>query len=351
MKKFVLFLVPFFLIHCSPYEQKFLSSFEITQEESSKELAYYSNREGSEEYINHFSSDKLDLIFILDSQVGMQTFYKKKIFGSHFLKRFENYDWRLAYTNMGVNPEFVKKQNNSCGLTGGIISSLFGIVVESPFLLTNGVQKLSNCFSSKKEGANGRFLPFEHKGKAVKSALPYLTRNHPDYQAVFDSTFQTIKKGKKSHSYGKRREEKRVRNVKFDAPQTQKGESYPLTSLILSLFNNPENFFREDSQVVYVLITPQDAENNISAETIREQFDHSYKNGERLHIISAVVKEEFPACLTYMENLGVSSARVGSKIMELSNDMDADIINICSQHFGEQLAVGIKKYLHPTLSL
>ena len=353
MKKMVLFLVSFGLIHCSPQEQGFFSSFELVQKESSEELVYYSNREGSEEYIDRFSSDKLDLIFILDSQANMKDFYKNNIFGSDFLKRFENYDWRLAYTNTGVNSEPAKNKDSSCGFGEGLLSSVVGVFIESPFLLTAGAKKISGCFSSKdKKGTNGQFLSFEYNGKVVES-MPYLTKDHQDYQTVFDHTFQTVEKSKGYHSNDNDRGKgtwKKIR-MKFDAPQEQKGESQPLIALALSLFRNQENFFREDSQVVYVIVTPEDAESAISTKSIREEFDRNYKNGERLHVISAVITEEFPTCLSYMESLGISSARVGSNITKFSQDMDADTINICSQNVGEQLSAGIKKYLHPTLSL
>ena len=72
-----------------PQEQKFFSSFDTEEKKPSQPQAqtYYHAREGSEEFVENFSSHKLDLVFVLDSQEGMQRFLKQKnLFGSDFFK-------------------------------------------------------------------------------------------------------------------------------------------------------------------------------------------------------------------------------------------------------------------------
>ena len=341
MQKYFIILGVLFLTSCMSQEQGFLTSFEVVEHKSSeKDFIYYNNREGSESFVERFSSNKLDLIFIVDFQKGMDKFFKQKIFEENFLKAFEKYDWRLAYTNTGMNPVLFerKKQSekSSCHLGQGLISTGLGLTAGGhPIFLYEGLSSVFGCFKTKKEiqGANGVDLKFEHKGKVLN--IPYLTKDHEEYQSIFNDTLQKQNKMKARSS-----------------PQFQSGESYPGYSLLLSLFSNTKKeWLREDSQVVYVIITPQDSKEEIESSKVKNQFEISYGKKERLHIISAVVTSRFESCETYLKSLGVSSIQPGKNLMRLSKGTNADIIDICSQDFSEELRRGIETYLHPTISL
>ena len=115
--KLLLFLKTFLLLSaCQPIE--FIVSQEGYFSKSSgvEELSF----RGEEKFKEFFVSDTLDLVFVLDSQPGMDKFYTDNIFGEEFLNSLEEYDWKVGYTNTSVDSKLLEgdghdEDEESCG--------------------------------------------------------------------------------------------------------------------------------------------------------------------------------------------------------------------------------------------
>lgn len=362
MKCFLISL-GFFCVSCAPPGgQGFLDTFEPIEEETSKEILFYEdNRDGSENFVETFRSDKLDLVFVVDSQSGMEKVFVKRIFGDDFLKRFSDYDWRLAYTNAGVNSSLfedknTKKRKSNCNPGFGTFNAVLGLGTSSALFAYHAIDNFKGCFkrNQKMKGASGQNLKFKHQGKILDKNI--LQKSDSNYQEIFDNTFQDIPV-KKSWSHaqkGKGAFGKLSKSKYFfgDKSTKQEGDSFPGYSLLLSVFDHNTEFIRSDSQVVYVVITTQDSKISVTAEGLRDSFEKEYENGDRFRIISIVLKEKnSQACETSLRQFEIPNIISARSLIGISEDMDATVIDICSQSIDEQLFHGIQKYLHPTISL
>ena len=101
-----------FLTACQPIDISF-STLEPSQADEllkKQDDPYYARlRQGQKEFLDIFLSDKLDLVFVLDTNPGMKSFYQTNLFGSDFLNRFQKYDWKFAYTDMSVDIQLIQQ--------------------------------------------------------------------------------------------------------------------------------------------------------------------------------------------------------------------------------------------------
>ena len=191
-----------------------------------------------DEYEDLFLSDKLDLVFVTDSHPDMAIFYRKQLFGQGFLSRFEDYDWRFAYTNMSVDPDTTEKltqegdeEEGECQFFSSLLSTVFGVFAEGLRTTARGLKGLGQCVSSiwpdfsTEEFADGRFLPFEHEGKKWEpEGGNCLTKSVENYDRIFEDSFQLNNNKDNAHS-------------RYDAPELTEEDqkSHPLQALLLSL--------------------------------------------------------------------------------------------------------------------
>lgn len=294
---------------------------------------------GEEEFKDFFVSDKADLVFMLDSQPGMDDFYKKTIFGEENLASLKSYDWKAGYTNTSVDRKlfeeaFPNQESKSCGfrkLANGSWLTYFGLKIHPvtlPFAAINFASCLSSTpFKKRYKKVNGEFLPFELNGKKLRKEL---SKTDNDYQTIF---YHTVTKNTDS-------------NGSYDAPQNQnENSSAPLYALFLSLIRAE---FREDSQIIYVMVTPVDTNQDISAENLREDFSKLHGRKDRLHVIPLVINEEDSLCALKMKELGVKNPQPGKKLSQIARDMGIQPISLCSNNLGSELQAQIENLLYPS---
>ena len=310
------------------------------------------------EFKERFLSDKLDLVFVLDTSPNMKNFYQKNLFGPEFLNKLEKYDWKLAYTDMSVDINQFKQnkkeeqtenlEKNSCNFIGGVGFTLLATFANLPYLFGMGLSQLGDCFSSsdyeekKTENfTNGSFLPFEYKGKKIKSNQ--LTKSVQNYNLIFDHSFRLGN-------------EKVKRSNNYDAPEQRGTEVYPFTSMVLSLAkgisatdtkNQKESspaFFRKDSAIVYVLVTTQDFQMSIPAEKFKKDIASSFGSEDRMKIIPITLSSNSSTfCNVNFENKNNKSI----KMKEFSKKLGQDSLDICSQNLANELFNEISKSLYP----
>ncbi|MCY4321777.1 MAG: hypothetical protein OXC37_05180 [Bdellovibrionaceae bacterium] len=310
------------------------------------------------EFKEYFSSRKLDLVFILDTSSEMELFYETNSFGLDFLNQFENYDWKFAYTDMSID---IKSLNNkqsdeqtedseksSCNFFTGLTMAAGGLLLGqgSPFIAGLGLRELGECSwfgSSKSEPidyANGYFLPLEYKGKALETkSFHEITKKTPDYNTVFDhSLLSNNEPQKKSYS----------------APIFRKTKSYPFLSLFFSLSRTlnpvqfPEHeeklsFFREDSLIVYVLITSQDLNLKVSAEEFTESLSSTFSPTNRFKFITITLTEDSSMFCSLKLQQQLTKPE---KLLKLAKDLNYPSLDICSLQLGEELFNEISKNLY-----
>ena len=314
-------------------------------------------REGVQYFTNNLSSNKLDLVLVLDTQKGMESFYKKNIFGSNFLDHFKEFDWRVAYTNTSItqsvfeNPkdsENKKEQQPSCKGSEVVISFLTGILLEAPVFLFTGISTLSKCISSirnrKKQKhiipeANGDFLPFEHKNQRLQLTGNYLTREVEDYNRIFNDTMVFVGGNRNKYNY-------------YDAPIIQGESSYPFLSILFSMANQINEqalnkFFREDSRIVYVVITPEDRKINMEEDHFEKALKNSFQGKNRFQLIPVTIKpKDTFFCKVKFQAMGLKKAIPAVELQKISERLGTQSLDICSSNLGEELAEEIKTYLH-----
>lgn len=357
---FRLFFLIVFLLYfsaCQPLQYTASSSSDLGESSAHGEaLQNMANRLGQTEFEDIFTSYKLDLVFVLDTHSTMKNIYKKNLFGNNFLDRFKNYDWKIAYTDMSVDTQYLREQSQKeeeeeeesyCGFFPGLLLTTGSLVTGSPYLFSAGADQIARCFdfSDEKEVqenptyANGLFLPFEYEGQKVEAIETYhqLNKSVANYNDIFKQSFQLHSEGKQSYS----------------APVARQTESYPFISTSLSLVRggllnsqNPDSekpsFFREDSLIVYVLITAQDIKMDTSSETYQESVKFM-ANHERIKVIPVTISSdnslfcgfEFPDIQGEPEEL-----------LRLSEKLGAQALDICSSDLGEELFEKISETLH-----
>ena len=238
------------LVSCQPVEMT--STDKYLPDDSS----LFSNPQ--DKFKDVFVSDKLDLVFVLDTHPDMKKFYKKNLFGSNFLSRFQKYDWRFAYTDMSVDVDSFSKQKEkkdeeeekSCGFWSGLVMTAGGVAANAPLISALGLKSLFNCatqaldFSDDEETtaksfANGAFLPLEYKGKKLTyNGLNYMPKSVANYNEIFNHTI-TLGNTKEDDDY--------------EAPEIKDLESYPFLSTALSLANGnrPSNTNSHDNKLSF----------------------------------------------------------------------------------------------------
>ena len=334
--KLLLFLKTFLLLSaCQPIEFIVSQGGHVSKSSGVEELSF----RGEEKFKEFFVSDTLDLVFVLDSQPGMDKFYTDNIFGEEFLNSLEEYDWKVGYTNTSVDSKLLEGQRRgedeeSCGfgdfLYGVGLTLVGGAVDPSTTLASFGIYSIASCLSSisfKKSypKVNGEFLPFEFDGKKSGHQL---TKDDEDYGAVFQYTV-TKNTGED-----------------YDAPINQGENSAPLSSLLLSLARG-KSFFREESQIVYVVVTPVDAQQDISVEGIKQKFAGLYGRADRFHIIPIIIDGGDSDCETEMKELGIENPQEGFQLAEIASEMNMKSLSLCSDNLGLKLQEQIQPLLYP----
>ena len=328
------------------------------------------SRSGEKEFKETFVSDKLDLVFVLDTKPEMVPFYQTGLFGAAFLDRFQKYDWRLAYTDMSVDITIfaqsqsqeeekyqkAEEKKDSCSFFSGLIMTTGGFFTGQPLISSFGINNLFNCAaraisSNKKKKTkkpiftNGSFLPFEYKGKKWNQGKSlFLTNSTPNYKEIFHHTMKPGSGGKKAA---------------YDPPIQKDLEAYPFLSMILSMAkegsiqtpqqsSKEESFFRKDSVIKYVLITSSDFQTKIDPEYFKDSVKSFFGSEKRLQIIPVTVKSD-AALVCQMKFKQTPLPNKSSKMEEFVTELDSSsVLNICSQNLAEELFKEISKSLYPT---
>ena len=305
---------------------------------------------GQKEFKDQFTSDKLDLVFVLDTSPAMARFYNQNHLGASFLQKFKSYDWKFAYTDMSVDMEQLVENSEdegkeSCGFLKGAAMTVGGFFVGGPFLAGLGLDKMYDCVSSlkirnKNTGfSNGDFLPFEYNGAKVQSeTFHQLTPRVQNYNAIFDHSLKLGDAKKSSYS----------------APIQRNSQAYPLLSTTLSIAKNkasysdqtssPSSFFRKDSSIVYVLITVQDIQMSLSPELFSQSLEFVFGSKNRLRLIPITLGENSPVFCDLKLQKGITDSQ---KLKKLSRSLGSHSLDICSSNLPEELFVEISKSLYP----
>ena len=292
--------------------------------------------DGTETFKQSFTSDKLDLVFVLDTPAQSDSVISE-IFTSEFVQELQDYNWKLAYTQTGLSEELVQssKQEKECGFSdfvGGMLSGVAGVFIENPMLAINGASSMITCLpTSKQASVDARFLPFEKRGKKLSS---FLTKDSPEALQTFDHTF---KKGT-------------IRGFRsFDAPVIQKEESYPVTASMLSLHKNKE-FFRQDSSVIYVILSFREAKEQARLQDLYNEFDNLFaeESKSRFHAIPINLQPETKeTCQRHLINKGLKNGDITDSLQEIS-DYNVKGLDICSPNLKQDLLKQIGQFVHPS---
>ena len=396
----------FAAVSCQPMK---LASVDAEDEDSS---SYDRFDFSSSALLDDFESDKLDLVFVLDTGPNMKGFYQKSPFKANFLSRFQAYDWRFAYTDMSVDASSFNQQDGAeltlteeeeggetCGFFSGLFLTVAGLFVSGPELTGLGLGHLAGCgeyVSEIFEGedpadsfANGAFLPFEHEGEKLEN-LAYLTRATKNTHQIFDHStrLSNLKKGEGS----------------YNAPQVRNSPSYPFLSLLLSLSHkeaeeedailqeeakatvtktSPQNkdingsfykrpkatvtneispqedteesgqqkgFFREDSSIVYVLLAGEDLKMEVSTEHFKESLELLFGPERRLKVILLLLSENSSSIFCQL-NSGQVEPLPSPGLKKLAQDMGWTVLDLCSKNLPERLFDEISSSLYPSLNL
>ena len=331
MRRLFFLILPFFLMACQPIH---FASNEGTNSKitplSKDDLPW-----GEEPIEDAFISNKLDLVFFLDGQPGMEKFYEKPLLDETLLNGLADYDVKMFYTNTSVDEKLMDEkfaEDNKCGITNLLRGTGLTVAsIEFPILIPFAAQSLSSCFSGdvfKKSypKVNGEFLPFELDGKKLTTQL---AQGDANYETVFQHTFTKNTAGL---------------FAAYDAPQSQGEDSYPLNAMLLSLARESSSL-RGDSLVVFIPVTPIDTPRIVSGEDIRKNFATIYKKTNRLYMIPLVVDEKDSLCELRMKELGVRSPQPGFHLSQIASDMGVRSLNLCSVNLSRELSQEIRNLL------
>ena len=316
-------------------------------------------RSAQKEFKEHFLSDKLDLVLILDTSPGMELFYQNNPFSADFLSQFQNYNWKLAYTDMSVDVQKMadeedteQKEEKTCNFLAGLAMTAGGFLLGqgSPFLAGFGIEEMRKCKlfnqdsdSGKTKYANGDFLPFEHEGEPVqKQAFHQITKNTLSYNTIFDHSLRQSNPTKK-------------KKPNYSAPILRQTKSYPFLSMTFSMTralsapqsssNNKASpsFFREDSLIVYVLATTQDMKVSVSPKELSESIEVVFGSKQRFKLILISLTDSSPLfCNLKLQETSTNS----EKLRQLVEKLNYPSLDICSSQLGEKLFSEISKNLY-----
>ena len=352
-----------FLMACQPIQYNRLQSIgddSLLEDSSLPAFKLGSYRSEKREFKERFLSDKMDWVIVLNSHPDMRDFYQKNLLGSDFLSRFQNYQWKLAWTDMSVDVDrFFKtkteeesspsqNKKKSCYFFESLALTGVGLLTfEAPIFAGMGLKGLWNCVVSdsseeKKEKinfANGTFLPFEYEGeKWPEKGAPHLNSSVKNHSSIFDHTLR----------YGAKK------GASYDAPEENSAPAYPLLSVLLSLSGGgappakegakepAPSFFGEDSVIVYTLITTKDMQISVSPEEFKQSLKHLFGDEKRFKLILITLSEDSPLVC----RLKFQEEAVPSKIKELSRGLGGAVLDICSPHLPEELFNEMSKSLY-----
>ena len=336
---------------CQPLDYSFLSSEGRHKKGGSGKNSMFEFKEG-------FSSSKLDMVIVLDGQPGMREALKTNLFGEGFLDHFERYDWRLARTNTSVNKAiFAKKKGapeseGGCPWLQGAGTTLLGWFMVSPVVVGFGFNTLISCIpddSPKKKAkksdipeTNGSFLPFELQNKKWREGRIFIDKSAPEHGRVFKDTM-TLSGRERPGFFSS--EKKSF----YEAPEEQGGDSLPLYSVLLSLAkpSHQKQFFRPDSQIIYIVASPADAKKAISGKALRHAVKEAFGRGDRFQLIHAGIPSDSALCRIQFENAGLEEAKPAVRLKKLARELGNKSFSLCSPSLGEDIAAEIKKYIHP----
>ena len=313
-------------------------------------------RPGEKDFKETFLSDKLDLVLVLDTHQEMNPAYQNNLFGDHFLDKFNDYDWKLAWTDMSVdikkfslgeeNPKDNKKNSKkSCNFLQ-LGMAVGGLTSGEPLLLGFGLEGLRNCFSiarSKKKSpsnyANGSFLPFEYQGeKLIAEGFPHLTKETKNHNLIFDHSVKT----------GTAKPVKRA----YEAPELKNLSSYPFLAMAMSMAKGnspPEDkpkahpFFRDQSLIVYVLVTVQDLQTSPDSTQFQQNLSAFFGSQNRFKLLTVTLSPETSMfCGLKFQYEDKESTR----LKKLTQSLGGLSLDICSSNLGEQLFQEISKSLY-----
>lgn len=293
----------------------------------------------------NFTSNKLDLVIILDTGSNTESILSSNIFGEQFLDSLSEYDWRVAYTNTSVDKELFTdkgeaRKTNSKTPDCGFLASLFGLTVGvytgSVLLASGGITGLGYCFSNSQKVStknNGKFLEFEKEKRKMELEGNYLTKNIPNHQAIFNATMAS-----RDYSWS------------YDAPVFKKEESSPVLAIATSLSQAHNNdFFRENSRVVYIVVTPQDSKSKIEVATFKQTVQKELKL-KRFQLIPVVVPEAsgVSSCAITLAEKKVTNPQPAVRLTKLAKGFDSKSLSICSSNLSEELLEQITEPLYPS---
>lgn len=356
-----LLLCLFLLSVCQPMHYSYLDPTSEGNWDSGGDHTLPS-RAGEREFEETFVSDKLDLVFVLNTNPEAEAFYKADLFGKSFLDRFQEYDWRFAYTDMSVDVskftaevrgEEQREENRKripCPVFRNLILTIGGAASAMPTMTAWGMQNLFRCVlkmnfkKGKADFTNGKFLPLEYERKKWnKGETIFLTKSVQNHQEIFHHTMKL---------------ESKKKYASYDSPVKKDSKAYPLLSMILSLAQYDEaqhtdssgtaSFFRKDSAIVYVLITLSDFRIKIEPEYFKESVKSFLGSGDRLKIIPVTLKPD--SSLLCQMKFQVTPPSDDSSIMEdfASEFSSSSLIDICSRDLAGELFTEISKSLYPT---
>ena len=363
IKAYFFIFLPLLFSACQPMELQYANTVQIPSnsdqneisEEDSQIAQNFLTRSSQNEFKEHFLSNKLDLVFILDTSPGMESFYKNNPFGANFLNQFQTYDWKLAYTDMSLDIQTITDQESSdsskkdsCNFFSGLAMTAGGFLIGqgSPFMTSLGIKELSKCKmfdkkSNSKESnyANGAFLPFEYKGQILETKnLNQITKETANYNMAFDHSLSLSNKSKKTS---------------FSAPILKQTESYPILSTFFSIAralnlvnssdnNNKSGFFREDSLIVYVLVTTQDMQTKVSSEKFAQSIESAFETKQRFKLVLITLTDDSPLfCSLKLQKTSTES----EKLRHMAKKLNYPSLDICSKILGETLFSEISKNL------
>ena len=295
--------------------------------------------EQEEPFTESFVSNELDLVFVFDVQSGMDKFYETPILNEEFLDGLDGYNIKMAYTNTAVDKKLLEKKfedDRECNAANTVRGAGLTAAAKAvhPVFWPFAINSILPCISAIGDifnktlypKVNGEFLPFELNGEELSAQLLPEDEN---YRAIFQHTITKNTAGLLDA---------------YDAPQSQDEESYPLSAMLLSLARE-SSFFRENSQVIFVLFTSTDTSQTISAQTIRQNFDEIYGGENRLHVIPVIPGAEDSLCNLKLRELGVKSPQPGSRLLQIASDMGMQSFNLCSPNLSGELSLEIRTLL------
>ena len=349
------FFVLLFALSCQPVELDYHSVQVSSDADFTSDVGFVSRkdtllrRSSQPRFQEYFVSHKLDMVFVLDTHEDMKSFYEKDFLGPDFLKNFDQYDWRLAWTDMSINLPALKDKNNqesssedsNCSFLPSLVMSAGGILANAPRVAEFGLRGLVDCLSGininiwekeETQYANGLFLPFEASGQ---QAVYQLTNQVSDKSDILrDSLLLPNPKDKK-----------------YKAPILKQNQSFPLLSVFFSLAENLYNrsrfnFFRKDSLIVFVIVSFKDTKLIVSPSVFKDSLTEALGSHQRFKLVLiTLTKDSNILCPISYSN----KAKAPEKLTKLVKGLNQPVLDICSQDLGERLFNEISKNLSVSL--